>query len=88
MRTAVNVQHLPGHLMDFCQVNDRVYDILHFGNLSHRLQLPENILRVMLCMGVSTTPGATTFTRMPCFTYSIARLRMTASRPPFVIIAT
>lgn len=35
---------------------------------------------------VSTTPGATAFTRMPYFTYSIARLRVMASIPPFVII--
>src|SRR5712671_4429212 len=41
-----------------------------------------------LCIGVSTMPGATAFTRIPCFTYSIARLRVTASRPPFVIIGT
>src|SRR5271155_2937340 len=34
------------------------------------------------CMGVSTTPGATMLTRMPCLAYSIARLRVTASRPP------
>jgi hypothetical protein len=30
-------------------------------------------------MGVATTPGATAFTPMPCFAYSIARLRVTAS---------
>jgi hypothetical protein len=33
-------------------------------------------------------PGATAFTLMRCFAYSIARLRATASRPPFLIIGT
>src|SRR5580704_409923 len=41
-----------------------------------------------LCIGVSTTPGATAFTRMPSFAYFIARLRVIASIPPFVIIGT
>ena len=41
-----------------------------------------------MCIGVSTTPGATAFTRMPSFAYSIARLRVMAAIPPFVIIAT
>jgi hypothetical protein len=31
---------------------------------------------------------ATVFTRMCCFAYSIARLRVTASRPPLAIIGT
>ena len=37
---------------------------------------------------MSTTPGATAFTRMPSFAYSSARLRVTAFRPPLVIIGT
>src|SRR5260370_42692494 len=47
-----------------------------------------NSLGLFLCSGVSTTPGATTFTRMPCGAYSIARLREIALIPPFVIIGT
>src|SRR5256885_3690198 len=43
-------------------------------------------LGLFSCSGVSTTPGATTFTRMPCGAYSIARLRDIASIPPLVII--
>src|SRR5215467_8822279 len=38
--------------------------------------------------GVYTTPGATAFTRMPSLAYSIARCRVTVSRPPLVIIGT
>src|SRR5262252_1185101 len=38
--------------------------------------------------GVYTTPGATPFTRMPSLAYSIARCRVTVSRPPLVIIGT
>jgi len=34
-------------------------------------------------MGVSTMPGATAFTRMPC-AYSIASPRVTESSPPLV----
>src|SRR5215813_4956535 len=37
---------------------------------------------------VYTTPGATAFTRMPSLAYSIARCRVTVSRPPLVIIGT
>ena len=33
-------------------------------------------------------PGATALKRMFSFAYSIARLRVIASRPPFVIIGT
>jgi len=40
------------------------------------------------CMGDSTTPGATALNRIPSFAYSIARLRVTALKPPFVIIET
>src|SRR5262249_46986717 len=38
--------------------------------------------------GVSTTPGATAFTRIPFRAYSIARLRVIALMPPLVIIGT
>jgi hypothetical protein len=41
-----------------------------------------------LCIGVSTMPGATAFTRICCFAYSIPRLRVATSRPPLVIIGT
>ena len=37
-------------------------------------------------MGVSTIPGATALKRMPCFAYSMARLRVIASSPPLVIM--
>ena len=35
---------------------------------------------------MSTTPGATALKRMCSFEYSEAKLRVMASRPPFVII--
>src|SRR6266853_6551749 len=41
-----------------------------------------------LCNGVLTTPGATALKRIPSFAYSIARLRVTVFKPPFVIIET
>src|SRR3984885_1661340 len=41
---------------------------------------------LFLWRGVSTTPGATVLKRMCSFEYSEARLRVIASRPPFVII--
>ena len=40
------------------------------------------------CIGVSTTPGATAFKRMPSFAYSIARFWVTEFKAPFVIIET
>src|SRR5260370_10136541 len=43
---------------------------------------------VFLWSGVSTTPGATALKRMLSFAYSLARLRVIASSPPFVTIAT
>jgi len=39
-----------------------------------------------LCRGVSTAPGATALKRMLLFAYSFARLRITASNPPLVIV--
>src|SRR2546426_623409 len=47
-----------------------------------------NSLGSSLCIGVSTTPGATALKRIPSFAYSIARHRVTVFRPPFVIIET
>src|SRR6266849_8219139 len=47
-----------------------------------------NSLGLFSCSGVSTTPGATTFTRRPCGEYSMARLQEIASIPPLVIIGT
>src|SRR6266550_4717117 len=41
-----------------------------------------------LCSGVSTTPGATVFKRMPSLAYSIARFFEMDSMPPLVIIGT
>src|SRR6478752_2286497 len=41
-----------------------------------------------LSRGVSTTPGDTVFTRIPCLAYSSARLRELALMPPLVIIGT
>src|SRR5262245_7672158 len=41
---------------------------------------------LFLCSGVSTTPGATAFTRIPSFAYSMARQRVIALIPPLVII--
>src|SRR6476619_710935 len=41
---------------------------------------------LFVCIGVSTTPGATAFTRIPSFAYSMARLRVIALIPPLVII--
>src|SRR6266487_4294456 len=39
-----------------------------------------------LCIGVLMTPAATVFTRMPSFAYSMASARVTAFKPPLVII--
>jgi len=33
VRDAVHVQYLPGHLAGFPQINDRVHDVLHIGDL-------------------------------------------------------
>ena len=38
------------------------------------------------CIGVFTTPGATALKRIPSLAYSIARLSVIASKPPFVTI--
>ena len=45
-------------------------------------------LGVFRCSGVSTTPGATAFTRMPSLAYSIARCWVIVSKPPLAIIGT
>ena len=56
VRTAIHVQHLPGHLTGFCQINDRVHDVFHPGNLTHRLQRLEQILRLPLMHGRIDNP--------------------------------
>src|ERR1700692_2936559 len=43
---------------------------------------------LFLCSGVSTAPGATALKRIFSFAYSVAKLRVTASSPPLVIIGT
>ena len=45
MRTAVHVQHLPGYLTSFSQVNDRIRYILDRRSSPHRRLLLNNLFR-------------------------------------------
>ena len=38
VRTAIDMQHLPGDLRGFRQIHDRIHDVFHARNLPHRLQ--------------------------------------------------
>src|SRR5216684_6600054 len=88
MRAAINVQHLDGDLARLGEIEHGLCDVLGARNLPKRLQCAQELLGVVLVQRVSTTPGATTFTRRPCGAYSMARLREIASIPPLVIIGT
>src|ERR1700722_15729249 len=42
------MKHLPRYLSGFSQIKNSVDDVRHTGNLPHRLQFPQNILRMIL----------------------------------------
>jgi len=65
MRAAVNVQHLAGDLARLGEIEHGLCDVLGVRNLPKGDSVRRNSLGLFLCSGVSTTPGATTFTRMP-----------------------
>jgi hypothetical protein len=84
--TAIYVEHLSAHLRRLRKVENSIHNVFYvryFGCNVLRESLGSSV-----CIGVSTTPGATALKRMPSFAYSIARLRITEFRPPFVIIGT
>ena len=74
VRPAVDVEHFARYGRGLGQIHDRIRDVVDGRNPAHRRQLFRKSLGSLLCSGVSTTPGATAFTRMPSFAYSIARL--------------
>jgi len=84
MRTVVHVQHLPGHVTGFRQINNSVGDVLRLGKRA----IGERASRLPLVQAVSTTPAATALKRIFSFAYSFARLRVIALMPPLVIIGT
>ena len=45
MRTAVDVQHLPGYLASFGKINDRIRYIVDRRSCSHRRLLMNNFFR-------------------------------------------
>src|ERR1700723_3877739 len=48
---AVHMQHFPGDLTGFGQVNHRVHDILDFWNPAYRLKCPYKVLPLILVRG-------------------------------------
>src|SRR2546422_8019407 len=88
VRTAVHVQHLPSDVTSFSQIHDSLSDVLRIRDRAIGERVFMKSLGVFLWSGVSTTPGATALNRMLFFAYSFARLRVIASSPPLVIIAT
>src|SRR3984957_13891973 len=58
VRTVVHVQHLPGHVTSFRQVNNSVGDILRVGNRTHRGKTFQEIIRVFFVhRGVDNSGG-------------------------------
>ena len=47
VRTAVHVQHLPGHIPRFNQVDYRVHDVLRFGDGGHWREGFQKVLRIL-----------------------------------------
>jgi hypothetical protein len=85
---AVHVQHLTRNVARPGKVNHCFGDVGDAGDCSHGRECLQKSLDWFVCMGVSTMRSATALKRMCCFAYSIARLRVAASMPPLVIIAT
>src|SRR6266436_10055496 len=48
VRTAVHVQHLPGDMARFREIEHRASDVLRCGDRTHRRQGLQEILRVVL----------------------------------------
>ena len=75
------MENLSAHATCLYQVKHGIDDILY-----RRLLRVVGV--VVLCIGVSTSPGATALKRMPSLAYSIARFMVAEFKPPFVIIET
>src|SRR5262245_20307400 len=88
MCTAIDVQDFASDLAGFGQVEDSLRDVLGAAICPSGDSVRRKSFGLFSWSGVSTTPGATTFTRIPCVEYSIARLREIASMPPLVIMGT
>jgi len=88
VRTTVHVQHLPRYLTGFREINHGFHYVLDVRDCPRRRERPQEVLRGFCSHGVSTTPGATALKRIFSFAYSMAKLRVAVSRPPFVIIGT
>jgi hypothetical protein len=85
---SIDVQHLSRYLVRLCQIANSIDNVLDIHDTSNRRPGFQEIFGVILCIGVSMTPGATAFTLIPSLAYSIARLRVIASSPPLVTDAS
>ena len=82
VRTTVDVDYLADLLAIDRELRRQCPSVIVFiGCLAAR-----DSLETSLCNGVSTSRGATALKRIPCFAYSIARLRVRVFTPTFVII--
>ena len=81
---AIDVEGLPGHEAGRFEIEDRFHDVCDLSHSAERVEGAERLMRLDGMHRVLMTPGATAFTRMPRFAYSIASDLVAAPRPPFV----
>src|SRR5437879_4783920 len=88
MRAAIDVQDVTRDRRSVGQIQDRIRDVLDRRRPTHRRQAFHHVLRRVPVHRRGDDAGATAFTRMPSFAYSIARCWVIVSRPPLVIMGT
>jgi hypothetical protein len=81
---AVDVKDFAGHKAGPFEVENRVHDIRDLAHMAARVQGVELRMRLDGMHRRLVVPGATAFTRIPRFAYSIASDLVAAFRPPFV----
>ena len=83
------MEDLSGYLTCPSQVENSVDNIFYCHDFSHWLECLKRVLGIILVQRRVDDAGATALKRIPSFAYSMARLRITAFKPPpFVIIET
>jgi hypothetical protein len=80
---AVDVQDFARHEAGRLEIEDRFDDVGDFAQTADRVQAASTYVSTG-CIGDLMVPGATAFTRIPRFAYSIASDLVAAFRPPFV----
>ena len=86
MRTAVHVQHLPGNLARFGEIDHSACDLLRIGDRAHRRKGLQEILWVVFVKRSVNNSGRDRIEADVLLRIFRGQAAVIASRPPFVII--